>query len=690
MAAGTLSVTNNSKAVVGVGTTFTAFKAGDFLTLVVGQVPYTVAIASVESATALTLVLPFDGPTATGLAWDGVKRDTMSLATMGVTVQAQKALRLMIADENNWRAIFGDAEEITVTLPNGQVMQGMSWGYLSSLLKEVDPVEMRNLQQQAETAKNQAVTAKGQAESARDAANTAKTGAETARDQANNAKTDAQTAKGQAESARDAANTAKTGAENARNQAQGYRDEAEGFKNQINPSQFMQKSQNLNDVADKAKARTNLALNRFNQPRADLTEVYSNDDRTGYKLIVKDNGDWGAMKHDGSANMALSIGFGGTGGKTGAEARASLNVFKRDRTSLGERDLDTIDGSGDGPGVYFQASSAAATSARHYPEATAGMLEVFQHGANGESGAIQRYTPFTILAIAPEGSQEYARAGKGTFYVRSKNGNAPKWSPWLPFQTGLYGGVVSYPGTQERSSWTDYVNVLAQQPSSMGTYNIRSVGWVNAISSRHLNGTGDGSNYGVVFEDGQMAATHYKNVTVRKQVAGNWINPVTLWHTGNTTVDSNGFVKRASPIVKVFGTGDFETNDESEGCKVEKVGVGEYLITGCMALNADLAWGGVRGGIEVPRDINGQPILWVDYEVNADGSLLLKTFHREHHDAPVFARNTVPGYSNGDPIDIPNDVFVSVRVDMPEDSIYNVREREMRAIAEVELATGVR
>lgn len=260
MAAGTLSVTNNSKAVVGVGTTFTAFKAGDFLTLVVGQVPYTVAIASVESATALTLVLPFDGPTATGLAWDGVKRDTMSLATMGVTVQAQKALRLMIADENNWRAIFGDAEEITVTLPNGQVMQGMSWGYLSSLLKEVDPVEMRNLQQQAETAKNQAVTAKGQAESARDAANTAKTGAETARDQANNAKTDAQTAKGQAESARDAANTAKTGAENARNQAQGYRDEAEGFKNQINPALFVQKSQNLNDVADKAEARANLQV----------------------------------------------------------------------------------------------------------------------------------------------------------------------------------------------------------------------------------------------------------------------------------------------------------------------------------------------------------------------------------------------------------------------------------------------
>lgn len=239
MAAGTLSVTNNSKAVVGVGTTFTAFKAGDFLTLVVGQVPYTVAIASVESATALTLVLPFDGPTATGLAWDGVKRDTMSLATMGVTVQAQKALRLMIADENNWRAIFGDAEEITVTLPNGQVMQGMSWGYLSSLLKEVDPVEMRNLQQQAE-------------------------------------------------SARDAANTAKTGAENARNQAQGYRDEAEGFKNQINPALFVQKSQNLNDVADKAEARANLQVlfaSNSNLGATDLNTLNSTKEGRYYQTI---------------------------------------------------------------------------------------------------------------------------------------------------------------------------------------------------------------------------------------------------------------------------------------------------------------------------------------------------------------------------------------------------------------------
>ena len=258
MAAGTLSVMNNSKAVVGVGTTFTAFASGDFLSLVVGQVPYTVAIASVESDTALTLVLPFDGPTATGLAWDGVKRDTMSLATMGVTVQAQKALRLMIADENNWRAIFGDAEEITVTLPNGQVMQGMSWGYLSELMKQIDPVEMRNLQQQAAASEAAAQGFRDEAEGIKNETNTIKTqtdqikaDTQAIKDQTNQIKTDTGVM-------RDEANTAKSDAQAASTAAQGFRDQAEELAQSINPDNLLTKSGNLAGLTDKTQAWLNV------------------------------------------------------------------------------------------------------------------------------------------------------------------------------------------------------------------------------------------------------------------------------------------------------------------------------------------------------------------------------------------------------------------------------------------------
>lgn len=67
-----------------------------------------------------------------------------------------------------------------------------------------------------------------------------------------------------------------------------------------------------------------------------------------------------------------------------------------------------------------------------------------------------------------------------------------------------------------------------------------------------------------------------------------------------------------------------------------------------------------------------------------DGSILVRTYHRTHHNAPKFARNDIDGYKDGDPIDIPDGRFISVRVQMPEQSIYNVRMREMEEAQKVE------
>ena len=144
----------------------------------------------------------------------------------------------------------------------------------------------------------------------------------------------------------------------------------------------------------------------------------------------------------------------------------------------------------------------------------------------------------------------------------------------------------------------------------------------------------------------------------------------------NTTVDSNGFIKTASPIVKLFSDGQYEVNDESEGCVVTRQGLGEYLIEGCTGLNSDAAWGGVDGGFELPADRNKQPLIWLDYEVNADGSVLVKTYHRTNPGAPEFARNEIEGLSDGDPVDIPTDQFISVRVQMPACSIWNQKQSE--------------
>ncbi|HIE4218231.1 TPA: hypothetical protein ACXM5E_000089 [Proteus mirabilis] len=157
-----------------------------------------------------------------------------------------------------------------------------------------------------------------------------------------------------------------------------------------------------------------------------------------------------------------------------------------------------------------------------------------------------------------------------------------------------------------------------------------------------------------------------------------------IWSTKNTTVDSNGFIKRASPVIDINPDGTFTTNDESEGATVTRVAQGEYLIEGVLGFNSDAGWGGVDGGIEIPLDVNKQPLIWVDSKVMEDGSILVRTYHRTHPNAPKFARNDIDGYKDGDPIDIPDGRFISVRVQMPEQSIYNVRMREMEEAQKAE------
>ncbi|WBV29479.1 phage tail protein [Enterobacter hormaechei subsp. steigerwaltii] len=147
----------------------------------------------------------------------------------------------------------------------------------------------------------------------------------------------------------------------------------------------------------------------------------------------------------------------------------------------------------------------------------------------------------------------------------------------------------------------------------------------------------------------------------------------TLYGTANTTRASDGTLKAASPVVKVFMNGEFHTNDESEGCTVTHLATGVYLVEGCEGLNSDAAWGGIDGGFDIPTDRNKQPLIWLDYEVNADGSVLVKTYHRAHPEAPAFARNELQGINDGDPVDIPHDQFISVRVQMPQNSIWNQR-----------------
>ncbi|MDE9452768.1 hypothetical protein KKJ05_02860 [Xenorhabdus bovienii] len=144
--------------------------------------------------------------------------------------------------------------------------------------------------------------------------------------------------------------------------------------------------------------------------------------------------------------------------------------------------------------------------------------------------------------------------------------------------------------------------------------------------------------------------------------------------------DGNGFIKQGSPIIQIYPEGQFETNDESEGATVTKLGLGHYKLSGILGYNADGAWG-VHGGISVPRDVNGNELVYVDDKVLPDGAIEIKVTHRQNAHMPARLQNRrmksvdeQTHYTDDEACDLPAGTRLDVRVQMPENSIWNQKQ----------------
>ncbi|MGI3431199.1 cell envelope integrity protein TolA [Providencia stuartii] len=161
--------------------------------------------------------------------------------------------------------------------------------------------------------------------------------------------------------------------------------------------------------------------------------------------------------------------------------------------------------------------------------------------------------------------------------------------------------------------------------------------------------------------------------------------------TGVTT-DNNGFVKKASPIVKVFAD-HIELNEESEGVEMEHLGVGHYLIKGVVGFNADGAWG-INNGFVIPQDHNGKNMVLIDYKVRPGGDIEVFVFHQQNTDLPERFQNkrikyidkdgNPVYYENYEPCDVPESRWIDMRVEMPVNSIYNLKQAEAERLAKEE------
>lgn len=187
---------------------------------------------------------------------------------------------------------------------------------------------------------------------------------------------------------------------------------------------------------------------------------------------------------------------------------------------------------------------------------------------------------------------------------------------------------------------------------------------------------------------------HSNEIWFRPKRSGTWQDYQRFYTTANTVTDANGNLKAASPVIRVYKD-HIEPNEEAEGVTVEKLSTGVYKLKGVLGMNSDPSWGGIHGGLVVPNGINNLPLVWADFEVLPDGDMIIETRYRKHSDLPPpYLRKRLEVYpeftdENGNELesyalcDIPNGHWVDVRVQMPEDSIYNqaVAKAEADSIA---------
>ncbi len=152
----------------------------------------------------------------------------------------------------------------------------------------------------------------------------------------------------------------------------------------------------------------------------------------------------------------------------------------------------------------------------------------------------------------------------------------------------------------------------------------------------------------------QLSITHNSEMYVRSI---NWnVNTFQPWRkilsSKNTTVDANGFIKSASPIVKLFAD-KIEPNDEAaeQNITFEKLDVGHYLLKGTSGFATE-GW-----YIETPKDANGNILFAVIYQQLENKDIEIKTFKKKFD---VESASIIADLDN--PVDISTGRWIDIRL----------------------------
>ncbi|HKN05413.1 MAG TPA: phage tail protein [Buttiauxella sp.] len=151
--------------------------------------------------------------------------------------------------------------------------------------------------------------------------------------------------------------------------------------------------------------------------------------------------------------------------------------------------------------------------------------------------------------------------------------------------------------------------------------------------------------------------------------------------TGNTTKASDGTLKAASPVARIVASqeacqradiaedgfswcGCGTANSEANGITLSRLDVGVYELAGSAGLASE-GW-----QLLPPMDPGGMGELGVvEPEQNESGGLTIRLFKRKY----ILSDDGEIVKTKGEPMDVPVNSWIDVRLDMPSDSLFNQR-----------------
>lgn len=296
-------------------------------------------------------------------------------------------------------------------------------------------------------------------------------------------------------------------------------------------------------------------------------------------------------------------------------------------------------------------------------------------GANSDITSLSGLT--TALSVAQGGtggnSQSSARSGLGLGNSSTLDAGDAQGQVLINRAAIRGGGFVVPrtigelpPGVDVSSAiWDGWLSGVANGSSNNGapTSAVNGTGYSYALSAGFTsnNRTLLFLPYGLSGNSGSLSWRSY--------FGSAWGPFVSTRDTRNTTVDANGFIKQASPIMRLSDkidemdmdftdgftiSGVAAVNFEALGAKAQKVGTGQYRITGSLGF-AKEGW-----TIEIPQDINKNLLCFVEAIESDSGAIIINVFKRK------FDSDTAMIVA-GDAMDIPSGRWIDLRLQMQDD-----------------------